>query len=78
MIQCRLNFKHSITSVQFSTLQFQAFYFALDMHREARAKDAVIVLQRKLDGRPRGKVDEKKKPEIEKWLEGIYNGKLFF
>ena len=45
------------------------------MYRVARPKDAVMMLQRKLDTRPRGKLEKhEEKPEIEQWLETKLQG----
>ncbi len=52
----------------------QAYSWCLDMHRIARAKDALVILRRKLETRPRGQVDDKNKPAIEAWLEKKYKG----
>ncbi len=46
------------------------------MHRVARMKDALIVLQRKVHARLPSWTEESQKPPIETWLEDIYNGIL--
>ena len=45
------------------------------MYRVARPKDAVMMLHRKLETRPRGKMEKhEEKPEIEQWLEARLDG----
>ena len=49
------------------------------MYRVARPKDAVMMLHRKLETRPRGKMEKhEEKPEIEQWLEARLDGRDAF
>ena len=56
----------------------QCYYDTLQMHREARMKDALCLLQRKIATRIPSWEQESQKPEVEKWLESVYKGMFVY